>query len=171
MMKKALLLVAAAAATIVLFGLFDKPYAVARENVAPAGPPVEKVEKSDAEWKRLLTPEQFYVLRKAGTERAGTSPLNHEHGRGAFVCAACGLELFRSEDKFDSGTGWPSFSRPYFSNYVEELVDSSLGMERREIRCARCGGHLGHVFTDGPPPTGLRYCMNGVALRFVPAEK
>jgi len=142
----------------------------AREGVAPSGPPVAKVEKTDAEWKQLLTREQYYILREAGTERAGSSELDRVHDRGTFVCAACGLELFRSEDKFDSGTGWPSFSRPYFLNHVEEHPDMSYGIRQTEIRCARCGGHLGHVFADGPKPTGLRYCMNGDAMKFVPAE-
>jgi peptide-methionine (R)-S-oxide reductase len=144
--------------------------AEAAEKIAPMGPPVEKVVKSDAEWKQLLTPEQYGVLRRSGTERAFTSELLEVHEPGTFVCAACGLELFRSEDKFDSGTGWPSFTRPYFLNNVREISDTSLGMPRVEIRCARCDGHLGHVFPDGPKPTRLRYCMNGDAMKFVPAK-
>jgi peptide-methionine (R)-S-oxide reductase len=114
-----------------------------------------------------LTPEQFQVLRKHGTERAGTSPLNGEHRKGTFRCAGCGEVLFSSDTKFDSGTGWPSFWAPV-ENAVETDVDRSHGMARIEVHCARCKGHLGHVFEDGPRPTGLRYCMNGVSLDFEP---
>lgn len=142
----------------------------AAEKIAPSGPPVEKVVKSDAEWKQLLTAEQYRVLRRDGTERAFTSELLEVHEAGTYVCAACGLELFRSEDKFDSGTGWPSFTRPFFLNHVHEATDTSLGIPRTEVRCARCDGHLGHVFPDGPKPTRLRYCMNGDAMQFVPAK-
>jgi peptide-methionine (R)-S-oxide reductase len=124
-----------------------------------------EVTKSDTEWRSSLTPEQYRVLRQHGTERAGTSPLDKEHGKGTFVCAGCGLPLFRSETKFDSGTGWPSFYRPE-ANAVGENSDRSFFMVRTEVHCRRCGGHLGHVFDDGPPPTGLRYCMNGAALQF-----
>jgi peptide-methionine (R)-S-oxide reductase len=124
---------------------------------------------SDEEWRRRLTPEQYYVLREHGTERAGSSPLDHEKRAGTFVCAACELPLFASETKFDSGTGWPSFYAP-LDNAIGTSEDSSLFFTRTEVHCRRCGGHLGHVFEDGPPPTGLRYCMNGVALQFVPAE-
>ncbi len=127
-----------------------------------------KVEKSEAEWKAELTPEQFYVLRQEGTERAGTSPLNHEYRDGMFVCAGCGKALFPSEAKFESGTGWPSFYAPVESEAVTEHVDRKLFMTRTEVRCADCDGHLGHVFPDGPHPTGLRYCMNGAALSFEP---
>jgi len=123
---------------------------------------------SNAEWKKRLTPEQYYVLREHGTERAGTSPLNHEKRQGAFECAGCGLALFSSDTKFDSGTGWPSFYRP-LPGAVDTKTDRSFFMTRTEVHCHRCEGHLGHVFDDGPPPTGLRYCMNGVALKFVPA--
>ncbi|MBC2651787.1 peptide-methionine (R)-S-oxide reductase MsrB [Novosphingobium flavum] len=122
---------------------------------------------SEAEWRRRLTPEQFHILREAGTERPGTSPLLREHRRGTFVCAADGHALFASSTKFESGTGWPSFWRPLPGAVVKQS-DRSLGIERTEVLCARCGGHLGHVFDDGPMPTGDRYCMNGVALRFVP---
>lgn len=122
---------------------------------------------SDEEWRAKLTPEQFRVLRKHGTERAGTSPLNVEHRAGTFHCAGCGQELFTSETKFDSGTGWPSFWAPT-KDAVETTIDRTLGMERTEVHCARCKGHLGHVFPDGPRPTGLRYCMNGVSLSFEP---
>jgi peptide-methionine (R)-S-oxide reductase len=123
---------------------------------------------SDDEWKKRLTPEQFYVLRKHGTERAGTSPLNREKRGGTFACAGCGLPLFSSDTKFESGTGWPSFFKP-LDNAVETQTDRSLFMTRVEAHCARCAGHLGHVFEDGPKPTGLRYCMNGVSLKFAPA--
>lgn len=127
---------------------------------------VEKIEKTDAEWKKILTPEQFYVLREHGTERAGTSPLNTNKHKGVYVCAACGLPLFSSDNKFESGTGWPSFWAPIDPTHVGTTVDRSFFQTRTEVHCARCGGHLGHVFPDGPPPTGQRYCMNGVALKF-----
>jgi peptide-methionine (R)-S-oxide reductase len=125
------------------------------------------VEKPDAEWKKTLSPSQFDVLRKHGTERAGTSPLNQEKRAGTFYCAACSNALFGSDTKFESGTGWPSFWAP-LEHAVETTEDRSLFMARTEVHCANCGGHLGHVFPDGPRPTGLRYCMNGVALAFRP---
>ena len=123
------------------------------------------IPKNEEEWRTRLTPEQFHVMRKHGTERAGTSPLNAEHRTGVFRCAGCGQDLFSSDTKFDSGTGWPSFWAP-LTGAVETTTDRSLGMERVEVHCARCKGHLGHVFEDGPRPTGLRYCMNGVSLDF-----
>jgi peptide-methionine (R)-S-oxide reductase len=126
--------------------------------------------KTDEEWKRDLTPDQYRVLRQHGTERAGTSPLNKEHRQGVFKCAGCGTELFDSGTKFDSGTGWPSFYQPK-PGAVETEVDDSHFMARTEVHCAKCGGHLGHVFPDGPKPTGQRYCMNGLALDFEPAGK
>ena len=132
-----------------------------------AGSTDDRIEKSDAEWKRELAPEQYRVLRKHGTERAGTSPLNNEKRAGTYKCAACGLPLFPSDTKFESGTGWPSFWQP-LDNAIETSTDRSFFMTRTEVHCRRCGGHLGHVFDDGPPPTGLRYCMNGVALEFEP---
>ncbi len=124
-------------------------------------------QKTDADWKTLLTPEQFHVLREHGTERAGTSPLNREKREGTFTCAGCGTPLFSSDTKFESGTGWPSFYRP-IEGAIATTTDRTLGMTRVEVHCAQCGGHLGHVFPDGPPPTGERYCMNGVALKFEP---
>jgi len=126
-------------------------------------------EKTDADWKTTLTPEQFHVLREHGTERAGTSPLNREKRDGTFNCAGCGAPLFSSETKFESGTGWPSFYRP-IEGAIATTTDSSYGMTRVEVQCAQCGGHLGHVFPDGPRPTGERYCMNGVALDFEPKK-
>ena len=124
-------------------------------------------QKTDEEWKKTLTPEQFHVLREHGTERAGTSPLNFEKRSGLFTCAACGQPLFTSDTKFESGTGWPSFFKP-IDGAIQTTTDSSYGMTRVEVHCSKCGGHLGHVFPDGPRPTGERYCMNGVALKFEP---
>ena len=125
--------------------------------------------KPDDEWRKKLTAEEFHVLREHGTERAGTSQLNHEKREGTFRCAGCGRSLFSSSAKFESGTGWPSFTTP-IDGAVETSTDRSLFMTRTEVHCAECGGHLGHVFPDGPRPTGLRYCMNGVALRFEPSS-
>jgi peptide-methionine (R)-S-oxide reductase len=122
---------------------------------------------SDADWRKRLTPSQYDILRKHGTERAGTSPLNHEKRKGTFACAGCDLPLFSSDTKFESGTGWPSFYQP-LQGAIETTTDRSFFMTRTEVHCKRCLGHLGHVFDDGPPPTGLRYCMNGEALKFVP---
>jgi peptide-methionine (R)-S-oxide reductase len=124
---------------------------------------------TDAEWRQKLTPEQYRVLRQHGTERAFTSPLNEEYGKGVFVCAACAQELYRSDAKFDSGTGWPSFFAP-IEGAVATSRDFKLIYPRTEVHCSRCGGHLGHVFDDGPEPTGKRYCMNGVALQFKPEK-
>jgi len=124
-----------------------------------------EITKSDAEWRQRLTPEQYRVLREHGTERAGSSPLDKEHGKGTFLCAGCELALFSSDTKFDSRTGWPSFYVP-LDNAVGTTSDRGFFMTRTEVHCRRCGGHLGHVFDDGPQPTGLRYCMNGAALKF-----
>lgn len=128
-----------------------------------------KIEKTDAEWRSGLSPAAYHVLRAHGTERPGTSPLNHEKRKGVFTCAGCGRPLFASETKYESGTGWPSFWAPVSPDAVGESEDRSWFMKRTEIHCADCGGHLGHVFPDGPKPTGLRYCMNGAALSFKPA--
>lgn len=127
-----------------------------------------EVTHPEAEWRRLLTPAEFAVLREHGTEASRSSPLESEARRGVFVCAGCALPLYRSEDKFDSGTGWPSFHTP-IAGAVATTEDRSLFMSRTEVHCSRCGGHLGHVFEDGPKPTGLRYCMNGAAMKFDPA--
>jgi peptide-methionine (R)-S-oxide reductase len=138
----------------------------ARNALAQA--PAFEVTRSDAEWRRLLTPEQYAVLRKAGTERAGTSPLDREKRAGTFSCAGCDLPLFSSTTKFDSGTGWPSFWQPLDKAVGTKQETGFLFMAQTEVHCRRCGGHLGHVFKDGPKPTGLRYCMNGVAMIFKP---
>ena len=141
-------------------------------NPAPLAPtaedlaPVPKIVKSDADWKKQLTPVQFGILRGKVTERACSSVLLLEHRRGVFHCVGCGAPLFASDGKFESGTGWPSFSKPFVPGNIVTAPDHSLGMDREEVLCARCGAHLGHVFDDGPPPTGLRYCLNGVALKF-----
>jgi peptide-methionine (R)-S-oxide reductase len=127
-------------------------------------------QKNEQEWRQALTPEQFHVLREHGTERPGASPLNKEKRDGTFACAGCGQPLFSSDTKFESGTGWPSFWKPK-EQAVETTVDQSYGMTRVEVHCRRCGGHLGHLFPDGPEPTGMRYCMNGVALEFEPGSE
>ncbi len=125
----------------------------------------DKVEKSAEEWRRTLTPDQYRVLREKGTERAFSGALWDDHQPGSFLCAGCGSQLFRAEDKFESGTGWPSFTRPADARAVASERDASHSMERVEVHCRRCGGHLGHVFQDGPAPTGERYCINSAALR------
>ena len=127
---------------------------------------MEQLNLSETEWRKRLTPEQFHVLREAGTERAFSGRYNDNKADGIYACAACKLDLFDSVDKYDSGSGWPSFTQPIVTDHVVEHADVSHGMRRVEVRCARCDGHLGHVFPDGPPPTGLRYCMNSVSLDF-----
>ena len=129
---------------------------------------MEQLNLSESEWRKRLTPEQFHVLRQAGTERAFSGRYNDNKADGIYRCAGCQLELFDSIDKYDSGSGWPSFIQPVAPEHVSEHADTSHGMRRIEARCARCDGHLGHVFPDGPPPTGLRYCMNSVSLEFRP---
>lgn len=131
----------------------------------------EKIVKTEAEWKRQLTPEQFQILRKKGTELAGTGKYARHHEHGVYRCAGCGLDLFRAEDKFESGTGWPSFFAPISPENIDTAADNSLFSRRTEVLCRRCGGHLGHVFDDGPKPTGLRYCMNSAALDFAADTK
>jgi peptide-methionine (R)-S-oxide reductase len=138
-----------------------------RRALAKSAGEVFEIRYSDAEWRTRLTPQQYAVLRQEGTERPGSSPLDKEYRRGTYACAGCALPLFSSETKFDSQTGWPSFWKPP-DKAVGTRTDSSHGMVRTEVHCRRCGGHLGHVFDDGPPPTGLRYCMNGLSLSFKP---
>jgi peptide-methionine (R)-S-oxide reductase len=130
----------------------------------------EKLSLPEAEWRRRLTPEQYHILREAGTERAFTGKYDRNKAEGDYTCAGCGAPLFTSDSKFDSGCGWPSFTAPVEEQALEELRDTSHGMIRTEVRCARCDGHLGHVFPDGPAPTGLRYCMNSASLDFTPKD-
>ncbi|MDF5728474.1 MAG: peptide-methionine (R)-S-oxide reductase MsrB [Rhizonema sp. PD38] len=141
-------------------------YLTGRPQVMAVAQKKFEITKTDEEWRKILTPEQFRVLRQQGTEFAGSSPLDKQYAKGTYVCAACNLPLFVSKTKFDSGTGWPSFYAP-IDGAVGTSVDNSLFMTRVEVHCHRCGGHLGHVFDDGPAPTGKRYCMNGVAMKFV----
>ena len=157
-----------AAFALATVGAGWRPHAHANEErmTTTTKSPFE-ITKTPEEWRKILTPEQFYVLREHGTESAGTSPLDKNYAAGTYECAGCDLPLFSSQTKFNSGTGWPSFYQP-LDNAVGNTVDKSFFTTRTEVHCRRCGGHLGHVFEDGPPPTGLRYCMNGVALKFIP---
>ena len=157
--RRHLIIGAAASATALCAGLFPRR--------ATAAPESFEVTHTDAQWRARLSPQQYAVLRQEDTERPGSSPLNAEHRMGTFSCAGCALPLFASTTKFDSGTGWPSFWKP-LDNAVATRTDKSFGMARTEAHCRRCGGHLGHIFDDGPPPTGLRYCMNGLSLAFTP---
>lgn len=159
--RRSFLLLGGSAGAALLAGAPLRAFAAAPEGVF-------EVARTDEEWRALLTAEQYAVLRQSGTERPYTSPLLKEGRRGDFACAGCGLDLFSSTTKYDSGTGWPSFWAPLSAAAIGEHEDRSYGMIRTEVHCARCGGHLGHVFPDGPPPTGLRYCINGLALVFKP---
>jgi len=134
--------------------------------MAPETENPQKIQKTEEEWRKELTPEQYAILRKKGTEPAFTGALYHNHADGSYHCAACGAELFKSDAKFDSGSGWPSFYLPADNSAIETHEDTTYGMRRVEVTCARCGGHLGHVFPDGPKPTGLRYCINSASLKF-----
>ena len=160
--------IALGAAALVAIGATGVGVLRCRSSGANAATENFEVNHTKEDWRKLLTPEQFAVLREEDTERPFTSPLNHEKRKGVFTCAGCDLPLFASKTKFDSGTGWPSFYAP-IDGAVRVRQDSSFGMVRDEVHCRRCGGHLGHVFNDGPKPTGLRYCMNGVSLKFVAA--
>jgi peptide-methionine (R)-S-oxide reductase len=164
--RRAALYAGTAALAAIGIGRLVRP----RSVQADTPPHPYEVTHTDAEWRKRLTPVQYDVLREAGTEIPFTSPLLNEHRAGTFACAGCDLSLFSSKTKFDSGTGWPSFWAP-LDGAVDESDDRSFGMDRTAVSCHRCGGHLGHVFRDGPKPTGLRYCMNGVALKFAPAPQ
>ena len=166
--RRTLLTAGVALGAFAAFNSFRSRGALAATVTTTTDTTIDFKKLSAADWQKRLSPEQFYVLRKHGTERAGTSPLNKEKRKGTFACAGCDQALFSSDTKFESGTGWPSFWQP-LPNAVGETSDRSFFMTRTEVHCSRCEGHLGHVFNDGPKPTGLRYCMNGVALTFEPS--
>ena len=158
--RRALLMAAAALGALMATSKYSEA-----ETMTTTTDTIDWKKLTDADWRKRLSPQAFDVLRKHGTERAGTSPLNHEKRKGTFACAGCDLPLFASDTKFESGTGWPSFYRP-LPGAIGTTTDRSFFMTRTEVHCSRCEGHLGHVFDDGPPPTGLRYCMNGLSLKF-----
>ena len=162
-------LLSTAAAAALGFGTLSSVFGRERDALAAEQTETFEITKTDAEWKRTLTPDQYHVLRKHGTEAAWSSPLNKEHRKGTFLCAACALPLYSSGTKYESGTGWPSFWAP-LDRAIGTSVDRTLPEARTEVHCRRCGGHLGHVFDDGPAPTGKRYCMNGVAMTFSPSN-
>jgi peptide-methionine (R)-S-oxide reductase len=161
-------IVAAAAPRAIAPGHAAKPLPLLHITPTPDG--IGRVSLSDEEWRSRLTPGQFQVLRRQGTEIAFTGAYWNNHAKGTYVCAACGLSLFSSAHKFDSGTGWPSFWQAIAPGHVRTASDTSLGMQRDELECARCGGHLGHVFDDGPAPTGQRYCIDSISLKFTPGR-